>query len=94
MKRSTPFCAALLAIGLSAMLTGCATGSREPVASSALYQPRILRLEAGQVIATRDGTYLPKHHEVWHSPAAFDAVETQLLDALATLDQVRSRPTK
>ena len=94
MKRSFTCCAALLAISLSAMLIGCSTVSPAPEASSAhsrLYQPRLLRLAAGQVIATKDGTYLPKQDEVWHSPQAFEDVETKLLNALAALDQTRNR---
>jgi hypothetical protein len=57
-----------------------------------MYQPRLLRLERGQVIATRDGTYLPQADEIWHSPAAYADLETKLLNALAALDQTRNRP--
>lgn len=56
-----------------------------------MYQPRLLRLERGQVIATRDGTYLPPRDEIWHSPAAWADLETKLLNALAALDQTRNR---
>lgn len=94
MKRSSSSFAALVAISMSALLIGCSTVSPAPEASSAhsrLYQPRLLRLAAGQPIETRDGSYLPKQDEVWHSPAAFDDVETKLLNALAALDQTRNR---
>lgn len=57
-----------------------------------MYQPRLLRLERGQVIATRDGTYLPPGDEIWHSPAAWADLEAKLLNALAALDQTRNRP--
>lgn len=94
MKRSSSCFAACLALSTSALLIGCSTVSPVPEASSAhsrLYQPRILRLEAGQVIATKDGTYLPQQDEMWHSPQAFEDVETKLLNALAALDQNRNR---
>ncbi len=76
------------------MLIGCSTVSPAPAASlaaSPIYQPRILRLQKGQVIATADGTYQPQRDEMWHSPQAFEDVETKLLNALAALDQIRNR---
>lgn len=37
----------------------------EEVAGASLYQPDVLRLEAGQQIQTRDGIYTPKEKENW-----------------------------
>lgn len=76
------------------MPTACSTVLPAPAASSEhsrLYQPRLLRLSAGQPIPTPDGPYQPSADEVWHSPAAFADIEAKLLSALAALDQNRNR---
>jgi len=77
---------------LSALLTGCVTGSSAPKASLEIYQPRVLRLKAGQPVPTADGLYRPQADETWHSAAAFDAVESQLLNATAALSHLRNNP--
>lgn len=76
----------------SAWLTGCATGSPAPRESLQLYQPRVLRLKAGQPVPTTDGLYRPQVDEVWHSAAAFEDVEQKLLNATAALNQLRNHP--
>lgn len=73
-------------------LTSCATVSSPARVSLQVYQPRILRLEARQVIATRDGTYVPQVDETWHSAAAFEQLEREVLNLNAALLQERNRP--
>ncbi len=92
MKTKSPLCALVATIFLIVVLTSCATGSSAPTASSQIYQPRVLRLSAGQPVETRDGKYVPQTDEVWHSAAAFEAVESQLINATAALAQERNRP--
>lgn len=72
-------------------LTSCATASLPAKASLQVYQPRVLRLEAHQVIATRDGTYLPQFDETWHSAAAYEQLEREVLNLNAALLQERNR---
>lgn len=84
-------CALLAALLITSGLTSCATVSSPARASLEIYQPRVLRLEAGQVIATRDGTYIPQADETWHSAAAYELLERDNLNLAAALAQERSR---
>lgn len=84
-------CALLAALLITSGLTSCASVSSPARASLAIYQPRILRLEARQVIATRDGTYVPQRDETWHSAAAYERLERENLNLTAALAQERSR---
>lgn len=77
---------------LSVSLTGCATTSSAPKASLQIYQPRSLHLLAGQPVPTAEGLYRPQADETWHSAAAFDAVESALLNATAALSQLKNNP--
>lgn len=91
MKSKSKSSAFLLAMLTSAMLTGCATGPSAPSASSQLYQPRILSLAPGQPVPTTAGLYTPQVPEIWHSPAAFQKLELQVIDLTAALNQERAR---
>lgn len=91
MKSRSSACAVVAALATTSLLTGCATVSSAPEASRQLYQPRVLRLEAGQVIATRDGLHIPQADETWHSAAAFEALEAQVIDLSAALAQRQAR---
>lgn len=67
-------------------LTSCAIVSSRGKASLQVYQPRVLTLQAGRPVPTRDGgTYTPQVDETWHSDAEFRAVEHQLTAALEAL---------
>jgi hypothetical protein len=81
----------LAILALAWLLTGCVSASSARRASLNLYQPPVLRLEAGQVIATKDGLHLPQTDEVWHSDARFRAVENELVNTAAALAQERAR---
>ena len=74
-----------------ALLTGCATASSAPKASWQLYQPRVLQLSAGQPVHSQAGIYTPQVDEVWHSAAAYQDLETELLNTAAALAQIRNR---
>lgn len=87
MKTKFSACALLLILAASLLLTGCATVSPAPKASLQIYQPRVLVLPAGQPVQTAEGTYTPQTDEVWHSAAAFNALEQQLINAIAALAQ-------
>lgn len=91
MKKLSKLCAAPAILLASCSLTSCAHVSSAPRESRSLYQPPVLRLEAGQAIATRDGTHLPQTDELWHSDARFRALETQLVNTAAALAQERAR---
>lgn len=80
-------CALLAATLTSAGLTSCATVSSPDKVSLQLYQPRVLRLAAGQPVATRDGSYTPQVDETWHSDAAYRDLEAKLLTTAAALAQ-------
>jgi hypothetical protein len=87
--RSALCAAAMLAT--SSALISCASGSSARKASLQIYQPRVLRLPAGQPIPTRDGVYSPQTDEVWHSAAAFEQLERENLNLAAALAQERNR---
>ncbi len=90
-KTASKLCAAILALALPWMATGCVNASSAPKASLNLYQPPVLRLEARQVIATKDGLHIPQADEVWHSDARFRQLEAELVNAAAALAQERAR---
>ncbi len=92
MKTKSPRSALLLILLTSSLLTGCATGSSAPKASLQIYQPRVLQLRAGVPVPTPQGTYVPPVDEIWHSPAAFEELENQLLNATAALSEKRNNP--
>lgn len=72
-------------------LTSCASVSSAPPASLQIYQPRVLRLPAGQPLKTTDGVYVPQTDEVWHSARAFQQLEQENLNLAAALTQERNR---
>lgn len=76
------------------LLTGCGHALPVPdqssVASSMLYQPPILRLQAGQEIQTRDGKYRPQVDEVWHSDARYRQLEQENIDLAAALQKAKA----
>lgn len=78
---------------LLGVLTGCALVSSAPKVSPAasIYQPRVLRLVAGQPIPTQDGQYKPEVAEIWHSDRAYRELESQLIDTAAALAQLQNR---
>lgn len=59
-------------------LTGCACASRRTL-GSLQGSPRILRLEAGIPIQTKDGLYNPQQDETWHSQAEYLRLEQEVL---------------
>jgi hypothetical protein len=62
----------------SFVLTGCACASRRTL-GSLQGSPRILRLEAGIPIQTKDGLYNPQQDETWHSQAEYLRLEQEVL---------------
>lgn len=78
---------------LLAALTGCALVSSAPKVSPAasIYQPRVLRLAAGQLVPTQDGLYTPQVPEIWHSDRSYRELESQLIDTAAALAQLQNR---
>lgn len=91
MKTKSLFSALAAMTLASALLTGCATGSSAPKESAQIYQPRVLQLQAGMPVPTKAGTYIPQTDEVWHSAAAYEEVESQLINVTAALAQERAR---
>jgi len=92
--RSRPasrLCAIAGILLLSLWLTACASVSSVPRESLQIYQPRVLRLSAGQEVQTVDGRYRPQVAEVWHSDAAFRQLEQENLNLTAALAQERAR---
>lgn len=90
-KKSHAF--ARLALPLMLLLPiGCAHVSSADKASSRerqLYQPPTLRLEKGQLYATKDGVHIPQTDEVWHSDTRFRTLEQENLDLAAALSALR-----
>lgn len=72
---------------LSCALMSCVGESSVPRASLQIYQPRSLWLQAQKPVPTREGIYLPQTDEVWHSDAAYRALERELIAAAAALAQ-------
>lgn len=94
-SRSAIGCALLGILTASLLLTACSTvssGSKpSPSPVLILSQPPVLRLQAGQPVQTKDGSYTPATDEVWHSDARFRHAEQQASDAAAALAQERAR---
>lgn len=90
-KPASLLCALAAMMLLSSLPTGCASASSAPEASLAIYQPRVLRLAKGRPVPTAAGVYTPQADEVWHSAAAYQAIETQLLNTAAALAQAQNR---
>lgn len=88
-KHASRNCAIATLMLISGWLTGCAGGSPGDRQSWVIYQPRVLTLAAGQPVPTKAGVYTPQVDEVWHSAAAFAKVESQLVDALGVIAQLR-----
>ena len=79
MRPRTRYSACVLATLLTSFaLTGCACASR-PTSGSLQGSPRILRLEAGTPVRTRDGLYNPQQDETWHSQAEYLRLEQEVL---------------
>jgi len=80
---------------LSLLLTGCghvfSAPAESSLASSALYQPPVLRLEKRQLVATKDGLYIPARDEVWHSDARYRQLEQEIIDLAAALTAERKK---
>ncbi len=81
----------MIALAATLALTSCASVSSPAKASLQVYQPRVLRLEMGKPVPTRDGVYQPQHDETWHSAAAFEQLEREVLTLNAALLQERNR---
>ncbi|MCS6299805.1 MAG: hypothetical protein H2170_06845 [Opitutus sp.] len=90
MKYKSASCVVVATMITTALLTGCASVSSAPKASWQLYQPRVLQLKAGQPVQTQAGIYTPQVDEVWHSAAAYEDLETELLNTAAALAQARN----
>lgn len=79
MRPRTRYFACVLATLLTSFaLTGCACASR-PTSGSLQGSPRILRLEAGTPVRTKDGLYNPQQDETWHSQAEYLRLEQEVL---------------
>ena len=94
MKTTSTACVLAALLLITSALTGCATASSALKASPQLYQPRVLRLLPGQPVQTADGIYTPQAAETWHSAPAYNALESQALNATAALAQERARSTR
>lgn len=83
-RKGSALFATLAILLVSCLLTACVSTSSAPqqssVASSLLYQPPVLRLEAGKPVQTKDGVYSPQNDEVWHSDARFRLLEQNVID--------------
>jgi hypothetical protein len=90
MKTKSCAFALFLTMAASALLTGCAGASLGDKASLLMYQPRILPLKAGTPIQTAAGIYTPRFDEIWHSAAAYQELESQLIDLAAARAQRRN----
>jgi hypothetical protein len=91
MKMKSNACVLSTLLTAMLLLTGCVTASSGNRASLQIYQPRILRLQAGHPVPTVDGIYTPQTDETWHSAAAYESIESQLINAAAALAQERNR---
>lgn len=94
MKPKSPVSVLCLAMMLSVLPTGCALVSSAPKASLQIYQPRVLQLPAGRPVETRAGLYRPQVDETWHSAAAYQDLENQLINTAAALAQERNRSSR
>jgi hypothetical protein len=84
-KIKSRFCVLGVLLLTSWLLTACSHVSPVNAASLRLYQPPVLRLQAGQPVPTQDGLYIPQAPELWHSDARFIDLEARYIDALAAL---------
>ncbi|WP_043588419.1 hypothetical protein [Geminisphaera colitermitum] len=55
-----------------------------------MYQPRVLQLKSGIPVQTATGTYTPQFDETWHSAAAYQELESQLIDLAGARAQRRN----
>ena len=75
----TRYSACVLATLLTSFaLTGCVCASRR-TSGSLQGSPRILRLEAGTPVRTKDGLYNPQQDETWHSQSEYLRLEQEVL---------------
>ena len=75
----TRYSACVLATLLTSFaLTGCVCGSKR-TSGSLQGSPRILRLQAGTLVQTKDGLYQPQADETWHSQAEYLRLEQEVL---------------
>ena len=75
----TRYSACVLATLLTSFaLTGCACASRQ-TSGSLQGSPRILRLQAGTTVPTKDGLYSPQSDETWHSQSEYLRLEQEVL---------------
>lgn len=72
------FACVLATLLISFVLTGCACASRR-TSGSLLGSPRILRLQAGTPVQTKDGLYDPQSDETWHSQSEYLRLEQEVL---------------
>lgn len=72
------FAYVLATLLISFELTGCACASRR-TSGSLLGSPRILRLQAGTPVQTKDGLYDPQSDETWHSQSEYLRLEQEVL---------------
>ena len=79
MQPKTRYSAYVLATLLTSfVLTGCVCVSKR-TSDSLLGSPRILRLQAGMPVQTKDGLYNPQQDETWHSQAEYLRLEQEVL---------------
>ena len=79
MLPKTRYSAYVLATLLTSFaLTGCVCVSKR-TSDSLLGSPRILRLETGTPVQTKDGLYKPQQDETWHSQAEYLRLEQEVL---------------
>ena len=75
----TRYSACVLATLLTSfVLTGCVCGSKR-TSGSLQGSPRILRLQAGTPVQTKDGLYQPQADETWHSQSEYLRLEQEVL---------------
>ena len=90
MRPKTRYSAYVLATLLTSFaLTGCVCVSKR-TSDSLLGSPRILRLQAGTPVQTKDGLYNPQQDETWHSQSEYLRLEQEVL-MLSRAAQVRDQ---
>ena len=78
LPRTRYFAYVLATLLTSFALTGCVCVSK-PTSGSLLGSPRILRLQAGTPVQTKDGLYNPQQDETWHSQSEYLRLEQEVL---------------
>jgi hypothetical protein len=78
LPRTRYFAYVLATLLTSFALTGCVCVSK-PTSGSLLGSPRILRLQAGTPLQTKDGLYNPQQDETWHSQSEYLRLEQEVL---------------